>query len=232
MTVDFRPLGQELSNWGRWRPADQIGTLDLLGAAHMQAAAPEIGGGEVFQLCIPVGKYGPQSGFAGRLNPVHLISMQTGDWDRQGLQVADDWIIMRLHSGTQWDALSHVAYDHQLYNGYPAHQVGALNATQQLAVDAVSDRVAVRGVLLDVAGLHGVETSSYARFIDVAAELTGRPYGGTFCRATNSGHAARTYGIATTHPRMTSLELVKDDSGESASRCRCPWTIDDGVNYE
>lgn len=36
------------------------------------------------------------------------------------MRFADDEIVMKLRSGTQWDALSHVWYDHKLYNGYPA----------------------------------------------------------------------------------------------------------------
>jgi kynurenine formamidase len=156
VTVDFRTLGQELSNWGRWGLADQIGTLNLVTSAHIRAAAREVVTGKVFQLSIPVGKDGPQSGFVGRVNPVHLMSMQPGDWDRDGLQVADDWIVMPLQSGTQWDALSHIAYDNKLYNGYSTDQVGALNGAQQLAVDGFSDRIVGRGVLLDIARLHGI----------------------------------------------------------------------------
>jgi kynurenine formamidase len=157
MSFDFRTLGRELTNWGRWGPADQIGTLNLVTAAHIQAAAREIRSGKVFQLSIPVGKDGPQNGFIGRVNPVHLMSVQPGDWDRDGMQVADDWIIMPLQSGTQWDALSHIAYDGKLYNGYSTDQVSTLNGARQLAVDAFSDRIVGRGVLLDIARLHDVD---------------------------------------------------------------------------
>ncbi|HKP40321.1 cyclase family protein [Mycobacterium sp.] len=157
MTVNFKDLGRELSNWGRWGPQDQIGTLNLVTPRHIRAAAAEVRSGKVFQLSIPVGKDGPQSGVGGRLNPVHLMSMQPGDWDPHGLQVADDWIVMPLQSGTQWDALSHVAYDGKLYNGYSTDEVGTRFGARQLAVDALTDRIAGRGVLLDIARLLGVE---------------------------------------------------------------------------
>jgi kynurenine formamidase len=112
--------------------------------------------GKVFQLSIPVGKDGPQSGVGGRLNPVHLMSMQPGDWDPHGLQVADDWIVMPLQSGTQWDALSHVAYDGKLYNGYSTEEVGTRFGARQLAIDVLTDRIVGRGMLLDIAPLRGV----------------------------------------------------------------------------
>ena len=155
--MTFRELGRELSNWGRWGADDQIGTLNLVRPAHVRAAAAEVRTGQVFQLSIPIGADGPQNGLGGRLNPVHLMSMQPGDWDPHGLQVADDWIIMPLQSGTQWDALSHIAYDDKLYNGYPAADVGTRAGARQLAVDAFTDRIVGRGVLLDIARLAGVD---------------------------------------------------------------------------
>jgi kynurenine formamidase len=157
VTVNFKDLGAEVSNWGRWGPADQIGTLNLVTPRHIHAAATEVRTGKVFQLSIPVGKDGPQSGIGGRLNPVHLMSMQPGDWEPHGLQIADDWIVMPLQSGTQWDALSHVAYDGKLYNGYSTDEVGARFGARQLAVDALTDRIVGRGVLLDIARLHGLD---------------------------------------------------------------------------
>ena len=157
MTVNFRDLGKELSNWGRWGADDQIGTLNLVTPRHVRAAATEVESGKVFQLSIPVGKDGPQTGVGGRLNPVHLMSMQPSDWDPHGLQVADDWIMMPLQSGTQWDALSHVGYDGQLYNGHSADDVGARFGARHLAVDAFADRIVGRGVLLDIARLRGVD---------------------------------------------------------------------------
>ncbi|MBB3602864.1 kynurenine formamidase [Mycolicibacterium sp. BK556] len=157
MTANFKDLGAELSNWGRWGPEDQLGTLNLVGPQHVRAAAAEVASGKVFQLSIAVGKDGPQSGMGGRLNPVHLMSMQPQDWDPHGLQVSDDWIIMPLQSGTQWDGLSHIGYDGKLYNGYSADDVTTRFGARKLAVDAMTDRITGRGVLLDIARLHGVD---------------------------------------------------------------------------
>jgi kynurenine formamidase len=157
VTADFKDLGAELSNWGRWGPEDQLGTLNLVGPDHVRAAAAEVASGTVFQLSIAVGKDGPQSGIGGRLNPVHLMSMQPQDWDPHGLQVSDDWIIMPLQSGTQWDGLSHIGYDGKLYNGYSGDDVSTRFGARKLAVDAMTDRIVGRGVLLDIARLHGVE---------------------------------------------------------------------------
>ena len=157
MTVNFRDLGAELSNWGRWGPEDQLGTLNFITPAHIQAAAAEVRTGRVFQLSIPVGKSGPQSGIVGRINPVHLMSMAPHDWSEpHGVQVSDDWIIMPLQSGTQWDSLAHVAYDDRMYNDYPTDEVNARFGARKLGVEVMADKLVGRGVLLDIARLHGV----------------------------------------------------------------------------
>lgn len=157
MTVNFRSLGREVSNWGRWGPDDQLGTLNLVTPDHIRTAAAAVRSGTVFQLSIPVGKDGPQTGLGGRQNPVHLMSMQHSDWDPAGMQIADDWVSMPLQSGTQWDALSHIAYDGLMYNGYSADEVGARSGARRLAVDAMTDHITGRGVLLDIARLRGVD---------------------------------------------------------------------------
>ena len=41
---------QELSNWGRWGPEDQIGTLNLVTPADVAAAAQLIKRGKTFAL--------------------------------------------------------------------------------------------------------------------------------------------------------------------------------------
>ena len=157
MTADFRDLGRELSNWGRWGSDDELGTLNFVGPPQVLAAAAEVRTGQVFQLSIPVGSNGPQSGMGGRLNPVHLMSMAPQDWsDPHGVQISDDWIIMPLQSGTQWDGLAHVAYDDRMYNDFATSEVGARFGARRLAVDAMTDRLVGRGVLLDIARLKGV----------------------------------------------------------------------------
>lgn len=156
MTGDFKHLGKKLSNWGRWGPEDQIGTLNFVGPQQLRAAAAEVVSGKTFHLSIPVGNTGPQSGVGGRINPVHLMSMQPHDWENpHGVQISDDWIIMPLQSGTQWDALAHVAYDDQMYNGYSTDEVGTRFGARRLSIDTMTDKLVGRGVLLDIARLHG-----------------------------------------------------------------------------
>ena len=51
--ANFKELGAELSNWGRWGPDDRSGTLNLVRPEHIQAAAAEVRTGKTFHLSIP-----------------------------------------------------------------------------------------------------------------------------------------------------------------------------------
>ena len=56
----------------------------------------------------------------------------------------DDYIMMPLQACTQWDALAHVYYDDQLYNGYPANSVTSFGASKNGIDKAASTGVVGR----------------------------------------------------------------------------------------
>ncbi|HEX2766264.1 MAG TPA: cyclase family protein [Candidatus Limnocylindria bacterium] len=130
-------------------------------------AAGLIRDGRSFSLAIPVDDTGPQTGGFGRFNPIHLM-IRDGNGAVTGTTVrdfyggrdrhirgTDDMIIMPLQSGTQWDALGHIVFDGKIYNGYPATDVGSKGAVRN-DIAAIRDKVAGRGVLLDVPRARGV----------------------------------------------------------------------------
>jgi kynurenine formamidase len=171
----FRALGERVRNWGRWGPDDELGTLNLITAEATLGAAAEVRRGVMFSLGMELGSSGPQSGSPIRSNPIHLMTVDGGDaeslvsLDRpSGLGAAadyvawrgrdnlfrfnDDYIMMPLQAATQWDALAHVYYEGQLYNGVSAATVTSQGALR-CGIDKVQGRGIVgRGVLIDVAG--------------------------------------------------------------------------------
>jgi kynurenine formamidase len=173
---DFRRMAEKLSNWGRWGAEDQIGTLNFITPEKLKQAAASVKQGKVFPLGIDFNADGP--GHAYRRSPIHLMSVDGGDeksildhlpgwggtmeagyvgaWQAGPLRWNDDYIIMALQCGTQWDALSHVYYDSKMYNGFPASAVTSQGATK-CSIDQVDVKgVVSRGVLLDVAHHRGV----------------------------------------------------------------------------
>jgi kynurenine formamidase len=174
---DFRVLGKQLRNWGRWGDDDEIGTLNHITADRLIAAARLVKRGQVFDLGIPFDGNGPQPGGA-RINPVRLMSETGQNQDFPGaFHYADDYVFMPLQAASQWDGLAHVFYDNQMYNGFPASDVGPHGA-KHCSIDKIAKGVAGRGILLDIARLKGVDWLALGEAItaadlDRAAELQG-----------------------------------------------------------
>jgi kynurenine formamidase len=155
--VDFRAIGKSLSNWGRWGDDDEKGTVNLITADKIVAAAQLVKTGKVFDLGIPFGAGGPQPG-GGRINPVLLVSETGGDQkDFPGaFHYADDYIFMPLQAASQWDGLAHVFYDDKMYNGYPSSDMTPHGAHHN-SITSIAKGITGRGVLLDIARLKGVD---------------------------------------------------------------------------
>ncbi len=153
-----RAIARKVSNWGRWGPDDERGTMNFITPEVVRGAAACVRRGQVFSLGLPLGADGPQMGSGGRFNPIHLMSAIGGavGQDPEGFRYADDVVIMPLQCATQWDSLAHVYYAGALYNGHPAASITVLGAARN-GIDKLGPGVVSRGVLLDVARLKGVE---------------------------------------------------------------------------
>jgi kynurenine formamidase len=178
--TDFRSVARDVSNWGRWGETDELGTLNFITADKIAEAASLVRHGKIFPLGVDFGASGPQGAFEFRHNPVHIMTVDGGDvntlaqygpgWARNPLaqemggycvdnlfRFNDDMIIMPLQAATQWDALSHVYYDDQLYNGYPAGSVTSQGA-YHCGIEKVDAKgITSRGVLLDLVRHRGAD---------------------------------------------------------------------------
>lgn len=157
--VDFKVIGNRISNWGRWGADDQRGTLNFITAERIVEAAALIKTGKVFELSIPIGSVGPQTGLGGRINPLHFMTvMPTDDLHLAGgINISDDFLSMPLQGATQWDSLAHVGYDDLFYNDVSVHTVLARGGASRNAIDNALPGIVGRGVLVDVARARGVE---------------------------------------------------------------------------
>lgn len=161
---DVRRLGDQLRSWARFGRDDELGTLNLVTAQVRSKALGSVVKGEVFSLSLPIDADGPQPPSSPRANPQHVMTRTGSDPPSiaglgAGARYTDDLIILHLQSGTHWDALSHVSYDERMYNDVPAERVNTQGA-HHAAIDAAHDRFVSRGVLLDVARLHGLDCLS------------------------------------------------------------------------
>src|SRR5215468_9726715 len=153
---------EQLKNWGRWGPDDELGVLNFITPQDIVNAARLVRKGKVFRLGLELDENGPQRGiFGGRWNPLHqMLATGTdavaGKHDvTPGLRYADDAINLPTQAATQWDALSHVFLVDKMWNGYPATLVDMRGAHKN-SIDKFASKMVGRGVLLDVARWKGV----------------------------------------------------------------------------
>lgn len=171
MTLDERidALARRLSNWGRWGPEDQLGTVNLITPEKRLQAAACVRSGTVLSLALELRPDLPQPPGSGRLNPQHVMT-ETGTDAAAGNSAgaySDDVLAMSVHAATHWDALSHVFHRGRMYNGRPCTDVTSGGARANDIVP-VADRLVTRGVLADVARHHGVEALARDHEVTVA----------------------------------------------------------------
>ncbi|MCR2824093.1 cyclase family protein [Microbacterium sp. zg.Y909] len=151
------PPRPELSNWGRWGEDDEAGAANLLSPEVLLAALTLPRSGEVVQLSQVIGDpKAPRNGAP----PQHFMLHDAGDYlagakAPSGFQTAVDHLSWATHgSVTHLDALGHVWYDDQMFNGYD-HRAARSNGLRRLGIDKAPPFIG-RGVLIDIAKTKGV----------------------------------------------------------------------------
>ena len=163
------PLGEVLkdspSNWGKWGPDDEVGSLNYLGPEQVLAAASLISSGKVFTLQRLIGDPKGDPVWPGRTPAERTQILDEGDWDEGGkgpafpggLHYADDKISAFLQGSTQYDGLGHVWYDGKIWNGFDARTT--IGGMDKASVEPIAQRGVVgRAVLLDMARFRGKPT--------------------------------------------------------------------------
>jgi len=155
---ELQALARRVSNWGRWGSDDERGTLNFVTPEAVRRGVAAVRRGVAFSLAIPMNDDGPQTGgIPGRINPQHrMVAVnQSYTGDPNDFTTSDDAVDMGIQAATHWDGLAHVGYGDRLYNDIPASAIGDGGAAR-LGIEHFGP-VVTRGVLLDIARLHGVD---------------------------------------------------------------------------
>lgn len=148
-------------NWGRWGPDDEVGALNFLTSAEVLRGIRAVRSGRVFTCGQVIGDprgdpIWPDRQQAARRNVRDKGNYAAGDFPSMagGVEYADDQITMFLQGSTQYDALGHVWYDDQLWNGHPASET--IGGMRKDSILPIAERGIVgRGILLDMAAYKG-----------------------------------------------------------------------------
>lgn len=158
---ELQALARRVSNRGRWGDDDQRGTLNLITPDAVRRGVAAVRTGEVLSLAIPFDADGPMWDFdsmPGRHNPTldaYMVNVSfTGD--PADFTTSDDTLTMGTQAATHWDALAHVGYEGRLYNDVPGDVVTRDAGAARLGAEQIG-AVVTRGLLCDVARLHGVD---------------------------------------------------------------------------
>ena len=145
------------NNWNRWGPEDERGALNHIGSDEIRAAAGLVRSGQVLSLAQTLSPRTPVP--EHRAGVQHFMGRDGGDYAAGarrpgGFQFAEDTVVLPLHIGTHIDALCHAWYDDALYNGFPGDGTRSNTGASRCGIDKMGP-ITGRGVLLDVAAMHG-----------------------------------------------------------------------------
>lgn len=152
----------QTGNWGRWGDDDERGALNLITPEVVRNAAGVVKTGKVYNLGLPVARYGtPVFPYRGAPQRLTLTSQTDAEMNAQygaqpGVGSNEDVLVIAAHNGTHMDALCHVYADEKFYNGKSAHGFTSHNGAPYCGIEKTGG-FAGRAVLLDVAGQKGVD---------------------------------------------------------------------------
>lgn len=129
-----------------WRAADPTHVVDLSVDLFMGMPTWTMGGEPAFEISMT---HTPRGSIVD--DPVGVGAQQN-----ELVAWSADQISMFTHTGTHVDTLNHFGYHNRIWNGFDADEHLGSRHWRKAGADKLPPIIA-RGVLLDVAGLHGVQ---------------------------------------------------------------------------
>jgi kynurenine formamidase len=157
-SAEILAIAERVNNWGRWGDGDQRGTVNFVTDDVVVAATASVRSGKRFSLAFPLQNAGLQTGaMPGRINPLRTMVALNNPvvGDPTLFCTSDDVVTMGLQAATHWDGLCHAGYDDRMYGGRSFANV-SFNGAAECGIEAIGPLTS-RGVLLDIAALHGVD---------------------------------------------------------------------------
>ncbi|HTE39467.1 MAG TPA: cyclase family protein [Steroidobacteraceae bacterium] len=136
---EFDQLFQQVKNWGRWGANDELGAMNLLtDAKRKQALALAKTGLSVSLAHNPLTEEAPDnaSPFEHTMNP--------------GFTMDTVKVSFHGYAHSHIDALCHILYKDQTYNGYARADVNTAKGCSKLSIDRLKSGVVTRGILIDI----------------------------------------------------------------------------------
>ena len=159
--ADVEQYMTSLSNWGRWGQDDRLGTLNLITDEARLAGAQTVKSGQAVSLSRDIDPLNADTLGSGLSLVQRFMGLhEAGDHlDGQPVRfdAVTDYVGISAHgSSTHVDGLAHYSWDGKNYNGFPESDTTSGRGARSLSVHHAEHGFVTRGVLLDIAALHGV----------------------------------------------------------------------------
>ena len=144
--AEFDELFQKVKNWGRWGKDDQLGSANLVTTAKRKQAVGLVKAGTTVSLA-----HNPLTEKAeDNANPFEHTMLRGFSMDRYAVSYHG-------YAHSHIDALCHILYKDQTYNGYARADVNTEKGCTRLGIDNLKNGIVTRGILLDIPRLKGVD---------------------------------------------------------------------------
>ena len=143
--AEFDTLFQQIKNWGRWGPDDQLGSVNLVTPAKRKQAVALVKTGDTVSLAhtLLTEKADDNN------NPFEHTMLRGNNMDRYAISYHG-------YAHSHIDALCHILYKEQTYNGYARADVNTDKGCAKLGVQNLKAGIVTRGVLIDIPRLRNV----------------------------------------------------------------------------
>jgi kynurenine formamidase len=143
--AEFDQMFQQVKNWGRWGPNDQLGAANLITEAKRRQAADLVKQGVSVSLAHnPLTEAAPD-------NPQPFEHTMNRGFTTDTYRVS-----YHGYAHSHIDALCHILYQKQTYNGYTTGDINTEKGCTQLGIDRLKNGIVTRGILIDIPRLRNV----------------------------------------------------------------------------
>jgi kynurenine formamidase len=143
--AEFDALFQQVKNWGRWGKDDQLGSANLVTAAKRKQAAALVKEGTTVSLAHNVLTEKAED----VSSPFEHTMLRGNNMDRYAVSYHG-------YAHSHIDALCHILYKEQTYNGYARTDVNTDKGCTKLGIDNLKNGVVTRGILVDIPRLRNL----------------------------------------------------------------------------
>ena len=143
--AEFDTLFQQVKNWGRWGPTDELGSANLVTPAKKKQAVALVKEG----ITVSLAHNALTEKAEDNASPFEHTMLRGNSMDRYAVSYHG-------YAHSHIDALCHILYKDQTYNGYARAEVNTDKGCTKLGIQNLKSGIVTRGILIDIPRLRNL----------------------------------------------------------------------------